>query len=655
MRTRLSTIACIVVAVATSAAQSGPEPRDPQQPVFRTESNYIRVDMYPTRDGEFVTDLRPEEVEVYEDGVRQRVETFEYVHIGQAAAEGRRPDARGEAAESDESRARVFVVFIDTHTTTLEREGELRLSLVRFLDRLLGPDDLVGLMTPNMSAAAVTLGRRTTVISDLANDERWTRRIVPERQDLERFAWENCYPSRGGSPGRVAEMTARRDAVTTITALQELVGHLRDLREERKAVLVVTAGWPFEDDSALLTGGRNETEACASDREALARLNYGSRLKELAKAANRANVSFYPVNSRRPVEPPRELRESTRAFIRQRDKRASETVEHQLRGLAEQTDGFPEASPRNLVAVTQRIIDDTSSYYLLGYQSTNSRLDGRFRTIAVRVNRPGVRVRARQGYGGETPRVLTTAPIPAAPPVDSRVSSALVSVDRFDAAAPMWLRASSWTPSEAGPGGAFWFVGELAAQTRSQPRWTAGATADVVVVAPDKTQVLSRSIDLGPADTAFSLRIPDEGALSPGDYSVRVRLRPARDDNVAVNDSARVVLDADSQGLGEAVIWRKGPSPRSEYLRTADPRFRRNERLRLELPTGSSEAALARVLDRRGQPLQIPAQVSDRGDGPSGLRWIVVDAPLAGMAPGDYAIEVTQDGIAQVTAFRLVP
>ena len=261
MRTRLSTIACIVVAFATLTAQSGPPPRDPQQPVFRTESNFIRVDMYPTRDGVFVGDLRPEEVEVLEDGVRQRVETFE--HGEHRSGSGRRDARQAGSAPAEDPRARVYVVFIDTHTTSLERESDLRLSLVGFLDRLLGPDDLVGLMTPNMSAAQVTLGRRATVISDIANDERWTRRALPQGQDLERFAWENCYPSRSGPSGRVAEMTARRNAVVTMDALQDLVGHLRDLREERKAVLVVTAGWPFEDESGLLAAGRNETDACA--------------------------------------------------------------------------------------------------------------------------------------------------------------------------------------------------------------------------------------------------------------------------------------------------------------------------------------------------------------------------------------------------------
>jgi hypothetical protein len=41
---------------------------------------------------------------------------------------------------------------------------------------------------------------------------------------------------------------------------------------------------------------------------------------------------------------------------------------------------------------------DTSLYYLLGYHSTNSARDGRFRRITVRVNRPGVKIDFRRGY-----------------------------------------------------------------------------------------------------------------------------------------------------------------------------------------------------------------------------------------------------------------
>jgi hypothetical protein len=47
----------------------------------------------------------------------------------------------------------------------------------------------------------------------------------------------------------------------------------------------------------------------------------------------------------------------------------------------------------------QRIVDDNSSYYVMGYYSTNDRRDGRFRRIEVRLkNHPNLVVRARKGY-----------------------------------------------------------------------------------------------------------------------------------------------------------------------------------------------------------------------------------------------------------------
>ena len=51
----------------------------------------------------------------------------------------------------------------------------------------------------------------------------------------------------------------------------------------------------------------------------------------------------------------------------------------------------------------RRIADDLTSYYLMGYYSTNSKLDGRFRNIKVRSKRPGVEIRSRRGYNAATP------------------------------------------------------------------------------------------------------------------------------------------------------------------------------------------------------------------------------------------------------------
>jgi hypothetical protein len=152
----------------------------------------------------------------------------------------------------------------------------------------------------------------------------------------------------------------------------------------------------------------------------------------------------------------------------------------------------------------------------------------------------------------------------------------------------------------------------------------------------------------------LTVQVPESGGVPVGEYAVRVELRSQADSTVALTDTARVEVKA-AVALGEAVFWRRGPTTGPQYLRTADPRFQRSDRLRLELATMSSAPATARLLDRNGKPLQAPVQVSDRVDPSSTFRWIVIDALLAPFANGEYAVEVVQGESKQVTAFRVVP
>ena len=71
----------------------------------------------------------------------------------------------------------MFVIFLDTYHTTIEGSSNMRLPLIKFLDRLMGPDDMVALMTPEMGASEITLGRKTTVISNIMQAQwMWGRR-----------------------------------------------------------------------------------------------------------------------------------------------------------------------------------------------------------------------------------------------------------------------------------------------------------------------------------------------------------------------------------------------------------------------------------------------------------------------------------------------
>ena len=87
---------------------------------------------------------------------------------------------------------------------------------------------------------------------------------------------------------------------------------------------------------------------------------------------------------------------------------------------------------------------------------------------------------------------------------------------------------------------------------------------------------------------------------------------------------------------------------------TADLRFRRNEQLRVEIPTSSSDAATARLLDRTGQPLAVPLTAALRDDG-DGSRWYTAQVALAPLAPGDYVIEFSDGNKRMLAAFRVVP
>jgi hypothetical protein len=218
------------------------------------------------------------------------------------------------------------------------------------------------------------------------------------------------------------------------------------------------------------------------------------------------------------------------------------------------------------------------------------------------------------------------------------------------------VRPATWTRADNGAvAGSVWLVGELDYRTRKELAWTAGAQADVSIVGVDGRQVATRSVAIPGGSGTFAIQIPETGTLGPGDYAVNVRLQPESGSDLALSDTVRVAIGDRAMALGDAILWRRGPTTGPQYLRTADPRFQRNERLRLESATALEESPSARVLDRAGNPIAMPVQLSSRNDATAGTRWIVADVTLAPLAPGDYAVEITLGDARQVTGFRLVP
>jgi VWFA-related protein len=666
----------LTAALATAALSA----QQPQQPTFRGGTNVVRVDLYVTRDTKMVDDLKQSEVDVLEDGVKQTIESFERVVVRPPVAEELRaePNNLSESRQvAADARARIFVIFLDTYHTRFENAARLRTALQQFIDRVVGQEDLIALMTPEMGATDVTLGRRTTVISRLLDITTWGRRGRLTDNDPIEDMYDACY--LGEAPTLAAEMKARRREKLALDALDDLVTHLGGLREERKAVLAVSEGWVqygpsqalarmLKNDEGRIPGppggitGRGTTreagerqigvdrDRCNADRLALANMDNTDRLQRTSERANRVNVSFYPVGAQGlaafdsdigPERPPTPQQDAGNLRDRQNG----------LRLLADMTDGVAIVNTNNVAPLLRRVVDDLSAYYLLSYSSTNSTLDGKYRSIGVKVSRPGVQTRARRGYRAlrpeEVPATLTGAAVaPAVSPAQGGVLAALNAM-AFNPRAELRLRASAYA---AAGQGAFWLVGTLDDAARRLPEWARGGTADVSVRGGDGRTVLTANVPIA-TDGGFAVPVPESGGLVPGDYAIRVRAKGGA--GATIDETARVVIATESPKIGEAVVWRRRPATGTAYIRTADPRASRTDRLRFEFATSEAAPPSAALLDRMGQPMSVPLQVSTRDE--AGVKWIVVEAALAPFAAGDYAVEIKAGDTTRTTAFRVVP
>jgi VWFA-related protein len=663
-------------------AQTG-SPQDPPQPPpkFRVDANFVRVDAYPIRDGKPVVGLKAEDFEILEDGAPQRVETFEHVVVRPAGAQEQRTDPgsqRSMLQAVGNPRNRVFVIFLDTAHVDVSSAHAINEPLIRLINRILGPDDLVGVMTPAMAATQMVFGRKTQVIEEsLRRNWPWGDRFSTASRDRREQAYQACYPllthERGPESALAREMILRKRERATLDALEDLVKYLRLIREERKAILTVTEGWLLYRENRELTklredpavkwkepvptlepvgvgpngtlttkdprersdGYLNKSE-CDGDRAMLAMLDNDRYFKDILDEANFANASFYPVDPRGlpafdnpigPIPPPPPLVDQ--AMLKHR-------IEV-MRTMAENTDGIAAVNNNDLDRALQRISDDLTSYYLLGYYSSNSKLDGRFRSIKVGVKQPGVEVRARRGYRSATEAEVTSARRAADAPIPDIVRATNAALDRLGRVRP---EARFRIHAVTGGKGTLWVAGEFQAVAGQPDAFAQGATAVIEAAAGGSSTTSKVAMKAGERTFLSSLALP-QGATGPLD--IRVRVTASEAGGLPLSDSIRL----ETAAKGEPLLFRRGTSTGNRVVPAADFRFSRTERVRLEIPVEDAKPGAGRVLDRAGQPLQVPVTTGERVDATSGQRWVTADVNLAALAPGDYVIEVAVQGASE--------
>lgn len=673
----LAAIAVIAAAVVVLVQEQKPEEQPP--PRFKTQANFVRVDVYPTVDGRPVHDLRKEDFEIVEDGARQLVETFEYVQVRPAGPQtGRIEPNSVQAGEqlAANPRNRVFVVFLDVPHVRVESAHAINEPLIRLLDRVLGPDDLVAVMTPAMSVRELTLGRKTEVLArGLRENWPWgeKHRLTPMDD------WENrieaCYPPQPGE-GRqsalAASLAGRRRERMTLEALDDLIRYLQSIRDERKAVITITEGWLLaREDQRLMNRRRGEdvpglppigvgpggklttkdwnsptpgsTAECDRERAQLATIDNDQYFRDLLGRANRGNVSFYPVDPRGLAASDAPIESNVPPHI---DHAILKRQLVNLETLAENTDGIAIVNSNDLDRGLRRVADDLTSYYLLGYYSTSTKLDGGFRQIKVRVKRPGVSVRARRGYQAPTAEEVaaaTAASLPPVPKATAAIDAAIGALSRIRPESRLLVNASAIAGTST-----VWVAGEITAAGAAD--LTAGGTAELEITAGAEKE--NASVPLSPGERAFLTPVK---VAVPAQGEITVRVRMPSSDKTTATDTIRFDV---APGLVQPLIFRRGASTSNRWRPAADFRFSRTERVRVDVPLEAGEKPGAgRVLDKAGSALEIPVTVAERTDDATGQRWLTGEVTLAPLGQGDYAVEMTSTASSgeqkTVTAIRV--
>ena len=406
-----STIVGLAVAAQDQGQTSAPSSgqigyqNQAQNFVLKAATNEVLVDVRVTdRKGDPVTNLKQSDFKVYEDGVLQKINSFDLENIQKLAQE---TGENGTPAEinlgtlprttSQETyrrmvqNHRLIVLFLDLSSMQIPDLLRALESAQNFLKTEMSPADLV---------AVVTYSSNLKVLQDFTNDRDALSKAIKSIQigQSSTLASSGSVGEAGGTDSSGNEIVTQDtgNAFTPdetefnifntdekLSALQSLANLLQAV-PGRKSVIHFSSG----------------IEQTGVDNEA--------QLQATIDAANRANVSFYTLDARGLMAMPpggeaSAVSPSGTAIYTASAVSSQITSMHNSREtlstLATDTGGHMFTDLNNFAPVFQYVQKANTSYYLIGYTPSNPKADGKFRRIRVElVEGRGLKVEARPGY-----------------------------------------------------------------------------------------------------------------------------------------------------------------------------------------------------------------------------------------------------------------
>jgi VWFA-related protein len=629
-------------------------PRAQQVPQFRAAVDLVHLDVSVLdRDRRPVRGLTAEDFVILEDGKPQAVSTFaaiEYPDAEPPTAPWMRdvpPDTRRNDVLEER---RLFVLVIDDATAELNMQAlkTTKDAARDFIERL-GPNDLAAVLY--------------TLQNQHAQD------FTADRARL--FAAIDKFSGgfRGMSGGGETNEYYYRSSVDVIRRITEA---LVEIPQRRKTLVYIGQGVPVNPAAVAPTSISSGNLQAVNEAAMHALLV--ERMQAMFALAQRANVNVYTIDTcglRLPPIPTVGPPQTCIAGLEQ----------EYLRDLAHATGGRAAIDMNDVGPAVEQIFIENGSYYLLGFNSTNPRQQGRTRRLEVKVNRPGVEVRTRTQYSELNPaREQREAERDTTSPLAKAVSGLLPKGD-----VPLQAWAASYGVSGRRESHVAITLGIR--QTLGARPLATTETVDVTIDAftPEGRRRSGKSVSAavtlrpGPAGVV-GYEVVSHLTLAPGRYQLRVAARLQSDDttgsiyyDLEVPDYSRnavslsgLALSASpgvTSTLAEAMPWLP-VRPTTARL------FERTDTVtafaRLYRQTQSSQGAFrrggmtsapltvrARIVDANGREVWTIAEAVDAARASQGETDLAINIPIATLQPGAHLLTFEVGGVSESVRFTV--
>src|SRR5580698_7027190 len=362
--------------------------------VFHAESDLVLVNVtVRDKNGKFVSGLKPSNFTILEDNKPQKIVSFDVenvdalpaVDVAQAkplpepTGQPSAPASATDTASQFKDR-RLIVLFFDLSAMEPDEIDHAVTSAEHYLDAQMLPADLVSI---------ISLGSSLLVNQDFTSDRALLKKQLDEFSSGSGQGFEEgTTGTTEGTPDSGQPFTAD-DTEYNIFNTDRRLEALRSVAEklayvqQKKSLIYFSSGMDR-------TGIENQSE-----------------LRAAVNAAVRSNLAIYTMDMRglqalvAGGEAQNASLRGVSAYSGQATLNALNsnfTTQETLVTLASDTGGRAFLDSNDFSKIFKGVQQDTSTYYLLGYHSTNSARDGRYRRIVVKCNLPGVKIDYRRGY-----------------------------------------------------------------------------------------------------------------------------------------------------------------------------------------------------------------------------------------------------------------